>query len=171
MINVTRDAMSTRAGTGAARPAWESGMSGFFAAHRAMLDRAVETIHSRGYWSAFPEAPSGRIYGETAKADAEAAFKALLGKPFELDQPDDAGLVGEVLPGAERPAGAGEHERARARVVHRFLECRPQGCVHRLVEAVELVGPVEGDDPIAGPHLDADRGLAHARLPRILVFA
>jgi phenylacetic acid degradation protein paaN len=97
MINVTRDAMSTRAGTGAARPAWESGMSGFFAAHRAMLDRAVETIHSRGYWSAFPEAPSGRIYGETAKADAEAAFEALLGKPFELGpgHPADAGRVGE----------------------------------------------------------------------------
>jgi phenylacetic acid degradation protein paaN len=72
-------------------------MSGFFAAHRAMLDRAVETIRSRGYWSAFPETPSGRIYGETAKADAEAAFQALLGKPFELGpaHPADAGRVGE----------------------------------------------------------------------------
>ncbi|HEX6016373.1 MAG TPA: hypothetical protein VFY87_32135, partial [Geminicoccaceae bacterium] len=70
-------------------------MSGFLSAHRAVLDRAVETIRSRGYWSAYPEVPSGKIYGETAKADAEAAFKALLGKPFELDQPDDAGRVGE----------------------------------------------------------------------------
>jgi phenylacetic acid degradation protein paaN len=70
-------------------------MSGFLSAHRAVLDRAVETIRSRGYWSAYPEVPSGKIYGETAKADAEAAFKALLGQPFELDQPDDAGRVGE----------------------------------------------------------------------------
>jgi phenylacetic acid degradation protein paaN len=72
-------------------------MSGFFVAHRTVLDRAVEAIHRRGCWSAFPEAPSGRVYGETARADAEAAFQALLGKPFELGpkHPADAGRVGE----------------------------------------------------------------------------
>jgi phenylacetic acid degradation protein paaN len=56
-------------------------------AHRALLDRAVAACRARTYWSAFPEAASGKIYGETAKADGEAAFKAMLGKPFELDQP------------------------------------------------------------------------------------
>ena len=50
--------------------------------HRPTLERAMEAAHARGYFSAYPEAPSGKIYGETAKADAEAAFNALLNKPF-----------------------------------------------------------------------------------------
>lgn len=70
-------------------------MSRFFETHRELLERAVAAARSRGYWSAYPEAPSGKIYGETAKADGEAAFKAALDKPFELDQPADAGSVGE----------------------------------------------------------------------------
>ena len=74
-------------------------MAAFFDTHKATLDTAVATIHSRGYWSAYPEVPSGKIYGESAKDDGEAAFKALLGKPFELDQPTTGGRVGhEVSP-------------------------------------------------------------------------
>ncbi len=74
-------------------------MAAFFDTHKATLDKAVETIHSRGYWSAYPEMPSGKIYGESAKDDGEATFKALLGKPFELDQPTTGGHVGhEVSP-------------------------------------------------------------------------
>jgi phenylacetic acid degradation protein paaN len=38
--------------------------------------------------------PSGRIYGETARADGQAAFEARLNKPFELDQPGTDGQVG-----------------------------------------------------------------------------
>jgi phenylacetic acid degradation protein paaN len=53
-----------------------------FARHRATLDQAMQAARSRAYFSAYPEAPSGRIYGETAKAEADAAFAALLGKPF-----------------------------------------------------------------------------------------
>jgi phenylacetic acid degradation protein paaN len=53
-----------------------------FAKHRTTLDQAMQAARSRGYFSAYPEAPSGRIYGETAKADAEAAYAALLGRPF-----------------------------------------------------------------------------------------
>ncbi len=70
----------------------------FFEAHRAMLERAVSTCRSRTYWSAFPEAASGKIYGETAKADGEAAFKAMLGKPFELDQPAQGRAGKETSP-------------------------------------------------------------------------
>ncbi|NRG19018.1 phenylacetic acid degradation protein PaaN [Rhizobiales bacterium] len=72
-------------------------MADFFATHRATLDKALETIRTRGYWSAYPEMPSGKIYGETAKDDGEAAFKALLGKPFDLSQPSDGGSVGEEV--------------------------------------------------------------------------
>ena len=72
-------------------------MTDFFDKHRARLEQAVAASRARGFWSAFPEAPSGKIYGETAKADGEAAFKALLGKPFELDQPTDGGRVGQEV--------------------------------------------------------------------------
>jgi phenylacetic acid degradation protein paaN len=54
----------------------------FAATHRGTLDKAREAARSRGYFSAYPEIPSGKIYGETAKAEADAAFAALLGKPF-----------------------------------------------------------------------------------------
>ena len=70
----------------------------FFEAHRALLDEAVNACRTRAYWSAFPEIASGKIYGETAKADGEAAFKAMLGKPFDLGQPGGAQVGKEVSP-------------------------------------------------------------------------
>ncbi len=44
------------------------------------------------------EIASGKIYGETAKADGEAAFKAMLGKPFDLGQPGGAQVGKEISP-------------------------------------------------------------------------
>ncbi len=42
---------------------------------------------------------ASRFYGEDARPAAETAFKALLGKPFPLDQDGDAEPVGaEVSP-------------------------------------------------------------------------
>ena len=70
----------------------------FFETHRALLDQAVAASRTRGYWSAYPEIASGKIYGETAKADGEAAFKALLGKPFDLGQPGGKNGRAEVSP-------------------------------------------------------------------------
>lgn len=67
-------------------------------AHRALLDRAVAACRARIYWSAYPEAASGKIYGETAKADGEAAFQAMLGKPFDLDQPAQGRAGKETSP-------------------------------------------------------------------------
>ncbi|MGB3835953.1 phenylacetic acid degradation protein PaaN [Castellaniella sp.] len=55
--------------------------------HRALLDRALDAIATRDYWSAFSESPSPRAYGETAPAEGRAAFEAHLGRPFELNQP------------------------------------------------------------------------------------
>jgi phenylacetic acid degradation protein paaN len=70
----------------------------FFEAHRAQLEQAVNACRTRVYWSAFPEVASGKIYGETAKADGEAAFKAMLGKPFELGQIGTRQVGREVSP-------------------------------------------------------------------------
>ncbi|MFZ5689810.1 MAG: phenylacetic acid degradation protein PaaN [Pseudomonadota bacterium] len=70
----------------------------FFEAHRARLEQAVNACRTRVYWSAFPETASGKIYGETAKADGEAAFKALLNKPFDLGQSGSKQVGREVSP-------------------------------------------------------------------------
>jgi phenylacetic acid degradation protein paaN len=63
--------------------------------HRPILDQAMEAARDRHFFSAYPEIPSGKIYGETAKADGEAAYAALLGKPF-ADGADQVGA--EVSP-------------------------------------------------------------------------
>ncbi|MEU5937717.1 phenylacetic acid degradation protein PaaN [Micromonospora sp. NPDC047548] len=55
--------------------------------HADTLNRALTAITERGYWSAYPESPSPRVYGETAAADGKAAFEAYLNGDFPLDQP------------------------------------------------------------------------------------
>ncbi len=65
-----------------------------FDKHRATLDRALQAIAERGYWSPYPESPSPRNYGEGAVEAGKAAFDALLGKRFDLDQPGTIGTVG-----------------------------------------------------------------------------
>ena len=65
-----------------------------FETHEATLRQAVETTRNRGYWSAYPEMPSPRAYGETAAADGEAAFQARLNQPFPLEQPGVTGQAG-----------------------------------------------------------------------------
>lgn len=68
--------------------------------HRPTLDRALETIRSRAYWSPYPEHP--KAYGENGSltaAEGQAAFDALCGNRFELDQPGtDDWTGGEVSP-------------------------------------------------------------------------
>ena len=66
-------------------------MTDLYAKHRDTLERAVETIGTREYWSPYPEHP--KAYGEEAPAEGQAAFEARLGRPFELDQPHDGTLV------------------------------------------------------------------------------
>jgi len=66
----------------------------FFERHRETLERAVEAIGQRGYWSPFPESPSPKVYGEGAAEKGKAAFDALLGKRFALTQPATTGEVG-----------------------------------------------------------------------------
>jgi phenylacetic acid degradation protein paaN len=67
-----------------------------FARHADTLARARTAIRERTYFSAHPESPSPRVYGETAAADGQAAFQAYLGKLFP-----------QVGAGAGTGAGAG----------------------------------------------------------------
>ena len=70
-----------------------------FTKHEDTLQKALTAAETRGYWSPFVEMPSPKVYGETANADGEAAFKALLNTTFELDQPSTGETVGaEVSP-------------------------------------------------------------------------
>ncbi|TDC39309.1 phenylacetic acid degradation protein PaaN [Micromonospora sp. KC213] len=61
--------------------------------HADTLDRALTAITERGCWSAYPESPSPRVYGDTAAADGKAAFEAYLDGDFPLDQPGAADRV------------------------------------------------------------------------------
>lgn len=71
----------------------------FFDTHRDTLEKAIEATHTREYWSPYPEAPSGKIYGENAPADGKAAFEARLNGAFSLEMPGVTGEVGaEVSP-------------------------------------------------------------------------
>ncbi|MCZ4118036.1 phenylacetic acid degradation protein PaaN [Streptomyces sp. H39-S7] len=51
--------------------------------HRGTLDKALEAIRTREFWSPYPEHP--KAYGDGA--DGKGAFEALLGQRFPLDQP------------------------------------------------------------------------------------
>jgi phenylacetic acid degradation protein paaN len=70
-----------------------------FDKHRPLLDRALAAIAERGYWSAYPESPSPKVYGEKAAEEGKAAFDARLGKTFEMGLPGVVGRTGaEVSP-------------------------------------------------------------------------
>ncbi|MFM0552557.1 phenylacetic acid degradation protein PaaN [Paraburkholderia sediminicola] len=70
-----------------------------FTKHEDTLQKALTAVETRGYWSPFVEMPSPKVYGETANADGEAAFKAHLNATFQLDQPSTGETVGaEVSP-------------------------------------------------------------------------
>jgi len=72
-----------------------------FEKHRAKLEAALNAIHTRGYWAAYNESPSPKVYGETAADDGKKAFEAHLGQKFELNQPGGTGWLG----GEQSPFG------------------------------------------------------------------
>ncbi len=71
----------------------------FFDDHRETLERAVRASRSREFYSAYPESPSPKVYGELAAEEGRRAFEAYLGADFPLDQPGTDGTVdGERSP-------------------------------------------------------------------------
>lgn len=74
-------------------------MTALFERHRPTLEAALQAAAKRDFWSAYPEVPSGKIYGETAKDDGLVAYKARLGQPFALaDHPSEGSVGAEVSP-------------------------------------------------------------------------
>ena len=68
-----------------------------FDRHAATLERAQAAIADRGYWSAYSESPSPKVYGEGAAEAGKAAFDALRDQPFPLVQPGSVGTVGHEM--------------------------------------------------------------------------
>ena len=67
-----------------------------FEKHNANLSKAIDALHSRKFYAAFPEHPAPAVYGETADADGQAKFKAALGNKFsELKQANAEGWAGQ----------------------------------------------------------------------------
>ncbi len=74
-------------------------MTGLFEKHRETLERALQAARERTYWSAYPESPSPKVYGESASDEGKAAFEGYLGREFPLEQPGtDATVGGERSP-------------------------------------------------------------------------
>jgi phenylacetic acid degradation protein paaN len=61
--------------------------------HREILDGAMRAITTREYYSAYPESPSPRVYGETAAAEGQEAFERWLGSAFSVNTPGADGTV------------------------------------------------------------------------------
>lgn len=67
-----------------------------FKKHENTLRKAIEALHARVFFSAFPEHPSPAVYGETADAAGQKKFKDMAGKKFEeLLQENPEGWIGE----------------------------------------------------------------------------
>lgn len=67
-----------------------------FEKHQLTLNKAIEALHTRTFYAAFPEHPAPAIYGETADANGQAKFNAGLGKKFEeLKQTNAEGWAGQ----------------------------------------------------------------------------
>jgi phenylacetic acid degradation protein paaN len=81
------------------------GSDALVAKHKERLDAALAAIAGRGYWSAYPESPSPRVYGEGTAEAGRAAFDALLGKPFPLGEPGADGWVGDEVSPYGLPLG------------------------------------------------------------------
>lgn len=67
-----------------------------FEKHQPTLTKAIEALHARTFFAAFPENPAPATYGETADADGQAKFRASLNKKFEeLKQTSAEGWAGQ----------------------------------------------------------------------------
>ena len=84
----------------------------WYDAHHDALQSARKACHTREYFSLFAETPDKHPAGEQGPAAGRATFEAMLGRPFEIDQPGTIGYVGdEISPYTCTPLGI-EYPRA-----------------------------------------------------------
>ncbi|MDQ2656906.1 MAG: aldehyde dehydrogenase family protein, partial [Bacteroidota bacterium] len=64
--------------------------------HESLLRKAIEALHSRTFFAAFPEHPAPAVYGDTADTEGQKKFRDRLGNKFEeLLQRDPEAWQGE----------------------------------------------------------------------------
>ncbi|MCG8442997.1 MAG: phenylacetic acid degradation protein PaaN [Caulobacterales bacterium] len=74
--------------------------------HADTLNAALQACASRHHWSPFAESPSTKIHGAERPAEGKARFEALLGEPFDLEQPGTIARTGrEISPYTQAPLG------------------------------------------------------------------
>ena len=74
-------------------------MDALFDRHRRLLDDALAALRLREFWTPFPDVPSGKVYGETARGDGLAAFVSRINTRFSLPgHPESKRVGGEVSP-------------------------------------------------------------------------
>jgi phenylacetic acid degradation protein paaN len=78
-----------------------------FQKHQPLLAKAIEALHARTFYAAFPEHPAPAVYGETADAEGQAKFKNQLGKQFDELKQSNAERWGgeEESPYTQEPLG------------------------------------------------------------------
>ncbi len=68
-----------------------------FEKHKKILDRALEEINNRGFWSPYFEIPSSKVYGEGKKEESIKSFKAQLNNRYEIKGFDTDKYLGEEI--------------------------------------------------------------------------
>jgi len=99
-------------------------MHPLFEKHRSTLDGALDAIRTRGFWSAYPEMPSPKIYGESANDEGKAAALGHAGRQFELDQPGRIGWL------------ASEHSPYGIPLEVEYPVCEPQALIDAALAAM-----------------------------------
>lgn len=67
-----------------------------FKKHESLLNKAIDALHARTFFAAFPEHPAPAVYGETADAEGQQKFKSIVGKRFEeLQQSGPHSWIGD----------------------------------------------------------------------------
>lgn len=76
-----------------------------FEKHKLLLDRAIQAVHERSFYAAYPEHP--KAYDEDSPGKGEEVYKNLLNKKFSLlNQTDETGWAGEeISPYTQQPLG------------------------------------------------------------------
>ena len=81
-------------------------MTDLFARHRETLEKAIDACEKRYSWTAYPESPSSKIWGNEKPVAGKANFESMLGCDYPLDQPGEIGRTGaEVSPYTGEPLG------------------------------------------------------------------
>ena len=105
-------------------------------------DRLRQRVDRQGHLAAGVADPVVRA--------SEVGAQLLRGRPQGLVEPEDVALGGQVHPGAEGPAGAGDHDRADRVVAGVGQEELLELARHGQVERVELVGAAQRQRGHAG---------------------